>query len=43
MPSFSVPRLTWTPSNPISFATLSASGVAILPMDQSQAPIRKRR
>src|SRR5262245_44862807 len=39
----SVPRLAWIPSRPICLATASAAGSAILPTDQSQAPILNRR
>src|ERR1035441_6343825 len=41
--SAAVPRLTCTPSRPISLATSNAPGSPILPMDQSQAPSLKRR
>src|ERR1017187_757403 len=41
--SAAVPRLTCTPSRPISLATSNAPGSPILPMDQSHAPSLKRR
>src|SRR5581483_9228401 len=37
-----VPRLTCTPSSPISLANLNAVGSSILPIDQSHAPILNR-
>src|ERR1035437_4208686 len=43
MSSAAVPRLTCTPSRPISLATSNAPGSPILSMDQSHAPSLKRR
>ena len=38
-----VPRLICTPSRPISLPTASAAVSAVLPIDQSHAPILNRR
>lgn len=43
MPFAAVPKLTWTPSNPISRATSNAATSAILPRDQSTRPISNPR